>query len=60
MCSSEYRFTQVFSFVERGLRFDEDQQMRAVLRDYMPFYNGARIHSSLNCVPPATHEQQAP
>ena len=60
MCSSEYRFTQIFSFVERGLRFDEDQQMRAVLRDCMPFHNGARIHSSLNYVPPATYGQQAP
>ena len=53
-------FHSMKSEIYHGLRFDEDQQMQTVLREYMPFYNGARIHSSLNYVSPATYEQQAP
>jgi transposase InsO family protein len=53
-------FHSMKSEIYHGLQFDEDQQMRAALREYMPFYNGARIHSSLNYVSPATYEQQAP
>jgi transposase InsO family protein len=45
--------------VFHGKRFDDDESVRAVLKDYLPFYNGARLHSSLNYVPPATFEQQA-
>lgn len=45
--------------VFHGRRFDDDDQVRSVLKDYLPFYNGARLHSSLNYVPPATFEQQA-
>src|SRR5258706_10460967 len=41
-----------------GGRFDDDQIVRAMLEDYLPFYNRARLHSSLNYVPPATFEQQ--
>jgi len=29
------------------------------VRDYVPFYNGTRLHSSLNYVPPATYERLA-
>jgi len=29
------------------------------VRAYIPFYNGTRLHSSLNYVPPATFEQLA-
>jgi transposase InsO family protein len=53
-------FHSMKSEIYHGLRFEEDRQMRTVLRKYMPFYNGARIHSSLNYVSPATYEQQAP
>jgi transposase InsO family protein len=52
-------FHSMKSEIYHGLQFDEDQQMSAALREYMPFYNGARIHSSLNYVSPATYEQQA-
>lgn len=53
-------FHSMKSEIYHGLRFADDQQMRAALRDYMPFYNSARIHSSLNYVSPATYEKQAP
>jgi len=52
-------FHSMKSEIYHGLRFDEDGQMRTALREYMPFYNGARIHSSLNYVSPATFERQA-
>ena len=52
-------FHSMKSEIYHGLRFEEDRQMRTVLREYMPFYNGARIHSSLNYVSPATFERQA-
>jgi transposase InsO family protein len=42
-----------------GGRFDDDETVRAMLEDYLPFYNRARLHSSLNYVPPAAFEQQA-
>ena len=47
------------SEIYHRLRFDDVRQMRTALREYMPFYNGARIHSSLNYVSPATFERQA-
>ena len=53
-------FHSMKSEIYHGLHFEEDRQMQTVLREYMPFYNGARIHSSLNYVSPATYEQQAP
>jgi putative transposase len=45
--------------VFHGRHFDDDQQVRTALKDYLPFYNRARLHSSLDYVPPATFEQQA-
>jgi putative transposase len=53
-------FHSMKSEIYHGLHFDEDQQLRAALGKYMPFYNSARIHSSLNYVSPATYEQQVP
>lgn len=43
--------------IVHGLRFTQDRQIRKAVRDYIPFYNGTRLHSSLNYVPPATFEQ---
>jgi len=45
--------------VFHGWRFDDDDEVRSVLKGYLPFYNQARLHSSLNYVSPATFEQQA-
>jgi transposase InsO family protein len=36
----------------------EDREIESVLRRYVPFYNHARLHSSLDYVPPATFEKQ--
>lgn len=51
-------FHSMKSEIYHGLRFDEDWQIRTALRDYMPFYNRGRLHSSLNYVSPATYEKQ--
>jgi putative transposase len=45
--------------IVHGLRFNEDREIESAVRDYVPFYNGARLHSSLNYVPPATFERLA-
>jgi putative transposase len=45
--------------VFHGRQFDDDDVVRSVLKDYLPFYNRARLHSSLDYVSPATFEQQA-
>jgi len=42
-----------------GYRFNEDDEVRSVLKSYLPFYNRDRLHSSLNYVSPATFERQA-
>ena len=43
-----------------GIRYQRDREIRAALNKYLPFYNGARLHSSLNYVSPATFEQLSP
>jgi transposase InsO family protein len=45
--------------VFHGCLFNEDCEVRSVLKGYLPFYNQARLHSSLDYVSPATFEQQA-
>ena len=50
-------FHSMKSEMYHGLRFDEDRQIKTALRDYMPFYNRGRLHSSLNYVSPATYEK---
>jgi len=50
-------FHSMKSEVYHGLRYQKDDDIRAALRSYLPFYNSARLHSSLNYVPPATFEQ---
>jgi putative transposase len=51
-------FHSMKSEIFHGYRFDEDRDMHAVLRSYLPFYNHARLHSSLHYVSPATYEKQ--
>jgi transposase InsO family protein len=43
--------------IVHGLRFDEDREIERAVHAYIPFYNGTRLHSSLNYVPPATFER---
>jgi len=43
--------------IVHGLTFTEDREIESAVRDYVPFYNGTRLHSSLNYVPPATFER---
>ena len=50
-------FHSMKSEVYHGLRYQTDDDIHAVLKSYLPFYNSARLHSSLNYVPPATFEQ---
>jgi putative transposase len=45
--------------VFHGCRFEHDNDVRSVLKSYLPFYNQARLHSSLDYVSPATFERQA-
>jgi putative transposase len=45
--------------IVHGLTFTEDRQIEQAVRGYVPFYNGTRLHSSLNYVPPATYERLA-
>ncbi len=44
--------------IVHGLVFTEDRQIESAVRGYVPFYNGIRLHSSLNYVSPATYEKQ--
>ncbi len=44
--------------IVHGLTFNEDREIQSALRAYIPFYNGTRLHSSLNYVPPAAYERQ--
>jgi len=41
-----------------GLTFTQDREIQSAVRAYIPFYNGTRLHSSLNYVPPAAYERQ--
>jgi transposase InsO family protein len=45
--------------IYHGVRFADDIALRSALKGYVPFYNKARLHSSLHYVPPATFERQA-
>ena len=51
-------FHSMKSDIVHGRRFHEDREIVAALRNYMPFYNNTRLHSSLGYVSPATYEQQ--
>ena len=52
-------FHSMKSEVFHGYRFNEDSEVRSVLKNYLPFYNRDRLHSSLDYVSPATFERQA-
>lgn len=52
-------FHSMKSEIVHGLKFARDTQFESAVRDYIPFYNRARLHSSLNYVPPATFERLA-
>ena len=52
-------FHSMKSDIYHGVRFFDDEQLRAALQSYISFYNQNRLHSSLQYVPPATFEQQA-
>ena len=45
--------------IVHGQTFTQDDEIESAVRDYIPFYNGSRLHSSLNYVLPATYEQLA-
>lgn len=51
-------FHSMKSEIFHGYQFDEDREMCAALRNYLPFYNRARLHSSLHYVSPATYEKR--
>jgi putative transposase len=53
-------FNSMKAEVYHGVRYQRDREIRAALKKYLPFYNGARLHSSLNYVSPATFEQLSP
>jgi transposase InsO family protein len=52
-------FHSMKSDIVHGLTFTQDDEIESAVRGYVPFYNGARLHSSLNYVPPATYERLA-
>ena len=52
-------FHSMKSDIVHGLTFTDDHEIKQAVRDYIPFYNGTRLHSSLNYVPPATFERLA-
>jgi len=41
-----------------GRTFSQESDVVDTVRNYIPFYNSTRLHSSLNYVPPATFEKQ--
>jgi transposase InsO family protein len=52
-------FHSMKSDIVHGLTFTQDEEIEPAVRGYVPFYNGTRLHSSLNYVPPATYERLA-
>ncbi|MBK5104141.1 MAG: IS3 family transposase [Burkholderiales bacterium] len=45
--------------IVHGLIFNEDREIKSAVQNYVPIYNGTRLHSSLIYVPSATYEQLA-
>jgi putative transposase len=44
--------------VIHGVALASDRMADAVVRRYLPYYNGVRLHSSLGYVPPEVYEQR--
>jgi transposase InsO family protein len=49
-------FHSMKSDVIHGRQFASARCVDAVVRDYLPFYNGVRLHSSLDYQPPSKYE----
>lgn len=52
-------FHSMKSDVIHAVSFDSEQQLRRVVRDYINFYNGRRLHSALGYRPPIDYERHA-
>lgn len=52
-------FHSMKSDIVHGMRFNHDDDVEAAVRNYLPFYNHTRLHSSLNYLSPAMYEQLA-
>lgn len=50
-------FYSMRSDVYHGKRLSDEQQAKAMVKSYIPFYNGQPLHSSLNYVSPKTYEK---
>jgi putative transposase len=55
---AESFFHSLKADVIHGFRFDDDRQLRACIRSYVPFYNVYRSHSSLGFVSPVEYERR--
>src|SRR5260370_13831217 len=55
----ESSFHSMKAEIFHGYSFNDDSEVRSVLKNYLPFYNRDRLHSSLDYVSPATFERQA-
>jgi transposase InsO family protein len=42
-----------------GVRFAEEAELRTLLRRYIPYYNGVRLHSGIGYSSPIAFEAQA-
>ena len=52
-------FHSMKSDVIHAVSFNSEQQLRKVIRDYINFYNGRRLHSALGYRPPIDYERRA-
>lgn len=50
-------FHSMKSDVYHGRRFSDEQEIKAMVKSYIPFYNEKRLHSSLNYVSPKAYEK---
>jgi len=55
---AESFFHSMKADVIHGVRFTDDEQLRACIRSYIPFYNRHRSHSSIGFVSPVEYESR--
>ena len=55
---AESFFHSLKADVIHGRRFDNDEELRACLRWYIPFYNRERLHSSIDYLSPVEYESR--